>query len=129
MGRFVCRPGVIPDPSEIAENIPNDKWQESAHEIIKRIQRGEYQVFEVHENGVRVGFTIYTTENGEFLSVASVAKNEANSMAAEWIPIIEQLAKEHNCQSARMHTIRPGLVKSLLSEGWHVSEVVMRKEI
>jgi hypothetical protein len=97
------------------------------------IDRGEFELFDILENGEKIGFTVLTVIDGdngtEILSIASYAKGRGD-VTIDVMPIIEGIGKARGCKTIRLHTMRTGLVEKLYKKlDWYVSEIVMRKEI
>jgi len=132
---YVLRDGMLDDTKrgQLHNLIPADSPTETMHFLERGIDRGEFTLADIFEDGERVGFTVYTiTENEdgkEFLSIASYAKGKGN-VTIEAMPILEGIAKAKGCKTIRLHTMRTGLVKKLTENlNWYVSEIVMRKEL
>ena len=134
---FVVSEGMLDHlkESQLRYSVPADSPTENFESIIKSVRSGEFQMLDVFEAGLKVGWTVYKiceNEDGlEFLSVASYGKSlDGNDLSRAIIPILEGMAKQLGCKSIRLHTLRPGLVKKLSENmGWFVSEFVMRKAI
>ncbi len=96
------------------------------------MKNGQEKLFSIENDGTRIGYTVYHIENfGEHKEFVSVA-TKTNSFKPLRFSIEEMLCKlaiEQGCKSIRFHTVRAGLVKVALSIGWHVSEVVLRKNL
>jgi len=132
--KYVLKPGFLDAQRERATHfIPADNPVPTASHIKQRVQKGELQVLDIIDSdGRELGFVVYRIiereDMKEFLVVCLQAKDGRRMM-----PELEQLAvrfaESKGCQSIRMHTMRHGLVESLVKAGWYVSEIVMRKTI
>lgn len=118
---------------KIKTSLPADDPQATIDHIKDGLAKGRTVLIDVENHeGEKLGFTVYeiieTTHGKEFLSIASLARDNRN-MTQEFIPHFEEIARQNDCSTLRLHTLRAGLVRELLAMDWEVSEVVMRKRI
>ena len=133
-GKFVLRAGFLDEQKRKDLNavIPFDNAVESMRTLEAQIESGDATLAGVFENGKEVGWTVFKVieehYGKELLSIASHGHSKAD-LSNEIIPILEDIAKQYNCKSIRLHTMRTGLVQKIIKLDWFVSELVMRKEI
>lgn len=113
--------------------IPHDNPTECMATLVEDVKAGEYEVLQMLHNGKQVGHIIYKVEQGdhgsEFLIVAATATDPTAQLTENILPLIEDLARRMNCRTMRLHTMRLGLVAKAMEQGWHTSEIVLRKEL
>lgn len=64
------------------------------------------------------------------LSAVKVEGVNTMNLTEQCIPILEEYAKKHDCDSISLKTIHPALSKKLIENcNWHLSEIVMRKSL
>jgi len=120
--------------AEVAlRGIPNDDPQGVfLPTVLQALKEQRYFLSEIHHEGKVDGFTVYFFEtfgtHRELVSVATSAKT-ANKIRYVLEGLLINLAIQNNCQSLRMHTVRQGLVKEAILHGWHVAEIVLRKNL
>lgn len=132
---YVLRDGFL-DAEKLKalhQRIPADSPAETMAGVQAGLDRGEFELLDILEDGKDIGFTIFAIvdhDGGkEFLSIASYAAGRGD-VTAEVMPLIEGVAKARACKTIRLHTMRTGLVEKLSKNlNWYVSEIVMRKEI
>lgn len=134
--KYVLRPGFLDAEKRKALHlrIPQDSPVETFAGVESGVKSGEFQLFDVYQDGKRIGFTVSTVTEGdagrELLSIASYSDGgKGADVTGGAMPILEKIAQEQGCTGIRLHTMRTGLVEKLIPEGWYVSEIVMRKNL
>lgn len=118
---------------KLSTALPADDPQATIEHIKEGLEEGRTVLLDVENHeGEKLGFTVYevieTSTGKEFLSIASMAR-DARNMTQDFIPYFEQIARNNDCSTLRLHTKRAGLARQLLAMDWEVSEVVMRKKL
>jgi hypothetical protein len=96
----------------------------------KEVQHGGARLSHVQHAGRTIGTVLWRIESDveRELVVMSVASSDPKtSITAFLARAVDAIAAAEKCESARFHTIRPGLVKFAHGHGWHTSEIVLRK--
>jgi len=120
--------------AEIAlRRIPNDDPAGAfIPAVLDQVRAGTANLCAIHLEGRRVGLTVYAVElfgaHREFVSIATTAEG-GQPLRFELENLLCALALQNSCQSIRMHTVRPGLVKNALALGWHTAEITLRKHL
>lgn len=120
--------------AEVAlRQIPNDDPNGCFYkDVLDSVRAGKYQLIEIKVSNERVGFTVYFIEtfgeHKEFVSVATWGSAKS-TLRFDLEKMFCALAKNLGCQTLRMHTVRHGLVRDALQAGWHVAEIVLRKNL
>lgn len=120
--------------AEVAlRGIPNDDPDGTfVPYVLDRIRSGKAKLCELRCNGEHIGHSVYEIElfgsHREFVSVATRCP-QTRGIVVDLGKVLEQLARNENCQTIRMHTVRHGLVNEALKHGWHVAEIVLRKQV
>lgn len=107
--------------------IPNaEVW---AKHLAAEVGAGATRLSHIQHNGATIGTLTWRIESDveRELVVMSAAAAPGYSVTSFLAQAIEGLALAQKCDSARFHTIRPGLVKFAQERGWHTAEIVMRK--
>ncbi len=120
----------------ILRGIPNDDPADQfVPQIMQQIRDRTAIMARIDIDGQNYGLTVYRVDHfgphyREFVSLAT--KLEKNTDVPLRLPIekaLEAVARDLGCMSMRMHTVRHGLVNEALNAGWHVAEVVLRKNL
>jgi hypothetical protein len=128
------------DPDKLAEEdalaIPFDAPAKHCDDILRLVAKGFASVCAVEDcEGCRVGSLFYQVEQGfsrELVVIGLVGKIGAAGkipLEAEITATVRKLAVLENCTSARFHTMRAGMQKVALRQGWRISEVIMRLDL
>lgn len=131
---YALRASANISAAEVAlRGIPNDDPQGVfLPTVLNAIREQRYFLGEIRLGDRIDGYTVYFFEtfgtHRELVSVATSAKT-ANKIRYVLENLLIDLAIQNNCQSLRMHTVRQGLVKESITRGWHVAEIVLRKNI
>lgn len=119
---------------ELWHDNPLEHWGELA----ERVQSGEFEILFLTEDGTTegepVGWSIYEIREDcgrrEFFSIASFSKFKDFSMTEHCIPILIEKARELECETFAMGTLRPALIKEATeTQDFRVSMVELRKEL
>lgn len=89
---------------------------------------GRLAVFGIFYDGHRRATVCTRNEGGEFVIVAAAGRADFD-LTSKILPLFEIIAHFNNCQTMRLHTARPGLVKKAEKMDWNFQEFVMRKEL
>ncbi len=125
---------------EVSRLQPDDRSRLADISIPRAADWANYFAWEVEHGGARLshvqfeGRTIGTVlwrieaDVERELVVMTVASSDPKiSITAFLAKAVDAIAAAEKCESARFHTIRPGLVKFAHEHGWHTSEIVLRK--
>lgn len=115
-----------------ARLIPGDDPLFNLDSLKSRTESGLLTHHAVMQDGKRIGFVLTAIESGsnakELVIVASYIQPGAN--ASDDLSACEAIARAENCDSIRIHTVRPGLVRKLTqNHGFRLSEVILRKTL
>jgi hypothetical protein len=131
---YILRPDVlsVDDATRFAV-CPMDSPIDSPEEILALVESGKANVMRFERAGEPLAVVVCSMMSGprgKELHVEAVAgKSEANSYLPELLENLEAFASQSDCVSIRCNTIRTGLVRRLIGQGWFVSEIIMRKEV
>lgn len=117
------------DKNRLADiSIPRaEGW---ANYFEKEVEHGRARLSHVMHSGREVGTVLWRIETDveRELVIMSVASSDPRlSITAFLAQAVDGIATAEKCASARFHTIRPGLVTFSHGQGWHTSEIVLRK--
>jgi hypothetical protein len=122
--------------AQLRYKIPFDDPTGDMSTVVDRVKNGEYTLLDVHEDGEKIGWVVYSVEEdlkgSEFIIVAAFGKTKSGEPCAiQMLGILEGLAKQKGCRSIRLHTIKLGFIDKLIHRDnpWFLSEFVLRKEI
>jgi hypothetical protein len=65
----------------------------------------------------------------EFAIRGAFSPESGERLTEKVLPQIEELAREHGCATISFHTIRPGLLRKAMAQGFRVCEVIVRKDV
>ena len=101
-----------------------------AEYFANEVKHGRARLSHVLHDGRAIGTVLWRIETDveRELVIMSVASSDPRlSISAFLAQAVDALAAVEKCDTARFHTIRPGLVKFAHGKGWHTSEIVLRK--
>lgn len=142
LARVILRPGLW-DAQAAAWSrlIPHDAPGDYPQHWENLVNRGDAEIFDILEPAplnakfvepVRVGVLVVTicTEfpTPELILLGAFSSAKADLTIAA-MPQIMQIARERGCKTVRFHTMRPGLIAKALTDGFTVSEVILRKDV
>jgi hypothetical protein len=129
--RLVIRPAQWSDRfNDMAKGIPHDEPCELAAVLAEKVSRGAASVAELVTPSGVVGFLVYAFAFGgrELVLIACHGRDGTN-LAGEIREHVETFARRKGCSSVRFHTMRPGLVRRAVASGYHVGEIILRKNL
>lgn len=113
--------------------IPNDDPFSFRDLVFAKIKAGEFIAASIIEDGIIVAYTVYflDIDSGyrEFVSVATYSLKPDTQLIFKFENTLIHLAKSLKCDSIRMATVRIGLMKTAINNGWYIPEVTLRKDI
>lgn len=130
LARCVLRPAQWDENAQAwSRLLPADHPEDLTAFLAAEVNSGRSKVSHLVKDGARVGFLVFTvTEAHELLVQAAFARDTGGNLLAEFMPRLEQLARECECDTIRFHTMRAGLIVAAQRHGFRVSEVIMRKD-
>ena len=106
-------------------NCPQDNLAGHVEQLMNNIRQGKTKLWNVLKDGQEIGFVACEVYNNEFVIVAMHANNSDPFKTV--VPAFEESAKNIGCKCLTFSTVRSGLIKQGLNEGFVLSEVVLRK--
>lgn len=130
----VLRPAMWDATAEAwSRLIPHDWPGDHAEELREMVVSGAAEMVEVHTAAGHVGFVVYQVDDSfpqpELIVVSAYGADTEHDLTSEVLPQLEKIARSAGCASIRFHTMRAGLIRKAMAEGWRVSEVLMRKDV
>lgn len=124
---------VIAECDKIAEavaefiNCPQDRAAGHVEAIKAKLQTGAARLYEVKVSDKAAGFFVVQIAGREAYVLAMSLSQIVGAFENIVEPFITRLARECGCDCIGFSTVRPGLIKQGLQNGFIVSEVVLRR--
>ena len=112
--------------------IPFDTPHDFRNVLELEYKLGNLQLIEISNDNEFLGvlfFRIEKYQTKEFVIVAIQSKISGLDFSIEVNNFCVKLARQINCVSIRYNTLRPALVEKGLDNGYHISEITMRKKL
>ena len=93
------------------------------------VEKGTLEQVTLSIDGKPVGLITYAV-TGELFNELLISTASITDHSFDYIPLLttfaKRLAKAEGCKYVRFHTVRKGLVKKALDQGFFVAEIVLR---
>lgn len=132
--QFILEKGIMGEEHEaiLRSKIPHDQPMEMINHIFRAVQSGKAIYCDIkNRKGKIAGWMViqFETSSSELIVLATYGYDARASITPDILPNLEWLARENGLKHIRFHTVRNGLIKRAVDAGFHVSEVILRKEI
>lgn len=107
--------------------IVSDNSVNHLEQILNKVRNGIAKLYEVTRAGKPVGFIAFEIYEGALFVLALHANEQVDAFPNIGDLILEKIARSHNCNAIDFESVRSGLIKTALLNGYHISAVRMRK--
>lgn len=121
---------LLPEETARLGRIPILNAEQWAELMQKSVNAGEAKTTLVHYNGEKIGCIVWRIENNvtrELVIMSAACDRVEIPVTAFLAQAVDQIAAAQKCESARIHTCRPALVKHAHKHGWQTTEIVVSK--
>jgi hypothetical protein len=130
LARLVLRPAQWDANAEgWSRLIPCDSPGDLSAKLREEVNAGRARVCHLKRDGAKIGFVVFSADDRHELVIHGAFGSDGKNLVTELLPVVENLARQCECDTIRFHTMRPGLVRAAQNLGFRVSEVIMRKAV
>lgn len=134
LASFVLRPcHWNAQAEEWARLLPSDTPVEHAAVFSELVRSGRCQAFEAVGPDGRVGVIVADVDRAynppEFAVRGAFSPETGERLTEHVLPQIEALARQNGCATVGFHTMRPGLLRKAMAQGYGICEVIVRKDV